>query len=664
VKPLLLVAFGRTISAAPLGRREDDIEVRRIPALPTAASLVEESRPVVIALDRALLQSVAGVRETLQELAEVAAMVGIGYAQENEPGEDVPADLLTSFIAGDAPVGAVVTQLRGAFRHAASLIAERKARGAEKQRYQELTELTRVGVALTQERDLAKLLDMILTQARRHTNSDAGSIFLAERTDDDGPPRKLRFKVSQNSSLQNLPFSEFTVAVDHGSLSGYVAATGQPLVIADVYLLPEDVTYKQNRGFDEKFGYRTKSMLVLPMRTHKDEVIGVVQLINRKRNPEVILANEVIVEQQVMPYDQRSVELVSALASQAAVAIENSLLYEDIEKLFEGFVKASVTAIESRDPTTSGHSERVATLTVGLAEAVVQAGAGAYKNQKFSRTQLRELRYAGLLHDFGKVGVREQVLVKQKKLYPWDLDIIRHRFAYLLQSADLQFERERASYLNTHGEKNYEEAATRLNHIRRTKREELQKYLDSIVRANEPTVLPEGSFDELRDINERTYIDFDGVERPLLRDDELRFLMIRKGNLDDTERREIESHVSHTFEFLGNIPWTRELKGIPTIAYGHHEKLNGRGYPRKISADDIPVQTRMMTISDIFDALTATDRPYKRAVPYERALDILNMEAKDGMIDKDLLTTFIDARVFESVMDQWRLTPSRMPALR
>ena len=140
--------------------------------------------------------------------------------------------------------------------------------------------------------------------------------------------------------------------------------------------------------------------------------------------------------------------------------------------------------------------------------------------------------------------------------------------------------------------------------------------------------------------------------------------MIRKGNLDDTERREIESHVTHTFEFLGNIPWTRELKGIPKIAYGHHEKLNGRGYPRRISADDIPVQTRMMTISDIFDALTATDRPYKRAVPYERALDILNMEAKDGMIDKDLLTTFIDARVFESVMADWRLTPSRMPVLR
>jgi hypothetical protein len=294
---------------------------------------------------------------------------------------------------------------------------------------------------------------------------------------------------------------------------------------------------------------------------------------------------------------------------------------------------------------------------------VDRAGAGRYHDVKFSKEQLRELRYAGLLHDFGKVGVREQVLVKQKKLYPWDLDVIRHRFAFLLQSADLQYERERANYLATHGEKNYSEAQSRLNDIRRVRREELQKFLDHIVRANEPTIMPEGSFEDLRDINHRTYIDFDGVERPLLRDEELRFLMIRKGNLDDGERREIESHVTHTYRFLEQIPWTRELKGIPGIAYGHHEKLNGRGYPRRIAADDIPVQTRMMTISDIFDALTATDRPYKRAVPYERALDILQMEAKDGMLDPDLLTAFIEARVFESVMGEWRLTPSRMPAL-
>ena len=662
MKPLLLVAFGRTISAAPLGRREDDIEVRRVPALPTAAALEAERRPIVVALDRTLLQSVGGMRETLESLGNVAALVGIGDNREQEPGEDFPATLLTSFVAGDAPVGAFIAQLRGAFRHAAALLAERIAKEGEQQRYQELTELTRVGVALSHERDLTKLLEMILSQARRITSSDAGSLYLAERTEGGGPPKKLRFKLSQNFSLPNLPFSESTIAVDHGSLSGYVAATGQPLVIADVYLLPEDVTYKQNRSFDNKFGYRTKSMLVLPMRTHKDEVIGVLQLINRKRNFDAMLTAESVVEREVIPYDQRSVELVNALASQAAVAIENSLLYEDIEKLFEGFVTAAVTAIEQRDPTTSGHSGRVAKLTVDLAKAVDRGGPGKYRDVKFTNTQLRELRYAGLLHDFGKVGVREQVLVKQKKLYPWDLDIIRHRFAYLLQGVDLEYERERADYLASHGDRSYKEAVANLNIIRRARREELQKFLDNIVRANEPTVLPEGSFEELRDINERSYTDFDGVERPLLRDEELRYLMIRKGNLDDQERREIESHVTHTYNFLEQIPWTQELRGIPSIAFGHHEKLNGRGYPRHVTAEEIPIQTRMMTISDIFDALTATDRPYKRAVPHERALDILHMEAKDGMLDADLLSAFIQARVFESVIAE-RRTPNSLPRL-
>jgi hypothetical protein len=285
---------------------------------------------------------------------------------------------------------------------------------------------------------------------------------------------------------------------------------------------------------------------------------------------------------------------------------------------------------------------------------VDRGGPGKYRDVKFTREQLRELRYAGLLHDFGKVGVREQVLVKQKKLYPWDLEIIRHRFAYLLQGVDLQFERERANYLAQHGTKSYEDAVVRLNDIREARREELQKFLDHIVRANEPTVMPEGSFDDLRDINERTYVDFDGIERALLRDEELRFLMIRKGNLDDQERREIESHVTHTYRFLEQIPWTRELKSIPTIAYGHHEKLNGRGYPRRVKADEIPIQTRMMTISDIFDALTATDRPYKRAVPADRALDILSMEAKDGMLDPDLLVAFIQARVYDAVIAERR----------
>jgi len=621
------------------------MEVRRVASLPSHAE-IDPSRPTVVLIDRRFVAAVGEDCRCLAELAGIAALVGLGDPGEASPAPGFPIDLLSSYFPVDAPRGTVHALLKGAFRHAASLVAAYHAREERTLRHRELAELTSVGVALSTERNLLSLLDMILTQARRITSSDAGSLYLVERPENGGSATTLRFRLSQNYSLKDLPFPESSVPIDHTSLAGYTAATGEPLVIEDVYLLPNDVSYRQNRSFDEKFGYRTKSMLVIPMRTHRDEIIGVLQLINRKRDRDALLASDAAIAEQVLPYDPQSVELVSALASQAAVAIENSLLYEDIEQLFEGFVTAAVTAIEQRDPTTSGHSGRVATLTVGLAEAVTHGGIGPYRGLHFTREQLRELRYAGLLHDFGKVGVREQVLIKKKKLYPWDLDIIRHRFAFLLQRSDLQFERERADYLLSHGTAQYEEFVARLEQLRRTRRNELNRFLDAIVQANEPTILPEGSFEELKVINESTYIDFEGVERPLLRDEELRFLMIRKGNLDDRERREIESHVTHTYRFLEQIPWTRELRRIPEIAYGHHEKLNGSGYPRRVTGAEIPVQTRMMTIADIFDALTATDRPYKRAVPAERALDILSEEARDGMIDHHLLKTFIEAKIY------------------
>ena len=665
MKPLLIAAVGRSLHGAPVGRREDDIELRRVPVLPTAASL-DETRPTVIVLDHALLASewpgasstnggCEDESERLGELSRIAALVGLGDPGAIAPPPNFPEELLSGYLPCDAPPATIRAMLRGAFRHAVALVGQRCAQADERARHRELQELTAVGVALSTQHDLMALLEMILSQARRLTTSDAGSLYLVDcpaQGTDGGTARELRFMLSQNHTLPALPLTEFTVPIDHASLAGYAAATAEPLVIADVYLLPDNVSYRQNRSFDDKFGYRTKSMLVIPMKTHRDEVVGVLQLINRKRarSADVKLTCPDVVEREVVSYDARAVELVSALASQAAVAIENKRLYEDIERLFEGFVTAAVTAIESRDPTTSGHSSRVATLTVDLAEAVDRAGEGPYRDLRFSREQLRELRYAGLLHDFGKVGVREQVLVKEKKLYPTDLEMIRHRFAYLLQSADLEFERRRAEVFSRCPRATHDAALRELCAARDRSRGQLSRWLDAIVTANEPTVLPEGSFDELREINRHTYRDFDGIERPLLEDHELQFLMIRKGNLDDRERREIESHVTHTYRFLEQIPWTRELRGIPAIAYAHHEKLNGRGYPRAITAGEIPVQARMMTISDIFDALTATDRPYKRAVPCDRALDILRMEAREGTLDQHLLESFIQARVFEKVL--------------
>jgi HD-GYP domain-containing protein (c-di-GMP phosphodiesterase class II) len=592
-------------------------------------------------------------RAGLTELARVAALVWMGEAGEAEPPADAPTELLSNFIPAGATPRLVATQLRGAFRHAASLVEARRATADGRRRQEELAELTRIGVALAHERDLMTLLDTILSQARRLTCSDAGSLYLTERTAAGELTPRLRFKLAQNFTHPAIPLTEFTVPIDNTSLAGYAAATGLPLAIADVYLLPADVSYQLNRSFDEKFGYRTKSMLVIPMKTHRDEIIGVLQLINRKRVPDTRLTSHEVVEQEVLPYDTAMRELVSSLAAQAGVAIENSLLYEDIERLFEGFVTAAVTAIEQRDPATSGHSGRVATLTVSLAEVIDRLSDGPYRDVRFSRDELRELRYAGLLHDFGKVGVREQVLVKQKKLYPADLEVIRSRFGFLLQGAELEFERARADLLTRGDARASSEAIAEIARERDSRREELTRLLDAVVRANEPTVLPEGSFEELAQLGRSTYIDFDGTEKALLQDHELQYLMIRKGNLDDRERREIESHVTHTFRFLQQIPWTRSLRRIPIIAYGHHEKLNGVGYPRRVGGEEIPVQTRMMTISDIFDALTAADRPYKRAVPWSRALDILNSEAREGMLDSNLLEIFIGARVFEAIIPEF-----------
>ena len=645
MKPLLLMAPARARCAASLGLRVDEAELRTIDALPSPRDLQLE-RPTVLLVDCPLLADAAAA-DRLRALEGFVAIVGVGAPGEAEPSCWLPTDLLAAFLPEDATPGLTRAVLRGAFRHAEALVEARAARTAAVDRARELADLGAIGVALTTERDLGRLLGLILSHARRVTTSDAGSLYLVER-DENGAPMRLRFASSQNYTLPALPFVSTAVPIDHTSLAGYAAATGEPLVVADVYLLPDDATYRQNRSFDDAFGYRTRSMLVLPMSTHRGEVIGVLQLINRKQRLDTRLATPEDVEREVLPYDAHCVEVASALASQAAVAIENGRLYEDIERLFEGFVTAAVTAIESRDPATSGHSGRVATMTVGLAQAVDRLSDGPYRALSFTHEQLRELRYAGLLHDFGKVGVREQVLVKEKKLYPQDLELIRHRFAYLDQRAELEFERSRAELLLREGREGYDAGVERLECERRRRREQLARFLDTIVQANEPTVLAEGNFEALEAIGRNTFIDFDGRVRPLLEDHELQFLMIRRGNLDENERREIESHVTHTYRFLEQIPWTRELRDIPRIAYAHHEKLNGHGYPNRVTGLEIPVQARIMTIADIYDALTATDRPYKRAVSRDRALDILYMEAREGTIDAALLETFVGARVFDS----------------
>ena len=607
--------------------------------------LVVDERPTVFVLDsesRAIFPV-----DVLRAFVDAGgAIVALGRDGEPDLPAAMPSELLSGFV--QQPVGPrqLLVAVRAGYREAAARMETARARSEAANRSREIGELTRIGVALGTERDLKTLLELILTQARRITTSDAGSLYLVE-TGDQGQKR-LRFRITQTYSKPDAPFVEFTIPVDRSSLAGYTAVTGEPLVIDDAYFLPPDVEYSINRSFDERHGYRTKSMLVLPMKDHKEEVIGVLQLINRKRHAEAVLAAPADVEHQVVPYSRRTVELVTALAGQAAVAIENSRLYEEIERLFEGFVKAAVHAIEQRDPTTFGHSGRVANMTVGLASVVDRAEDGAYRAVAFTREQIKEIRYAGLLHDFGKVGVREQVLIKAKKLYPLHLDLIRQRHHFVKRTAEREFWRKRAEFLESHDRKDYAPFLRALEEEHAREMVALDGFLDAVLSANEPTVLPTGRFEALLQVARRTYEDPTGRPHPYLTEEEMRYLTIPKGSLDETERLEIESHVTHTYRFLQQIPWTRELQDIPMIAYGHHEKLDGKGYPRRVTGEAIPIQTRMMTISDIYDALSAADRPYKAAVAPARALDIMADEVRAGQLDQELFRLFVDGKVFEA----------------
>ena len=263
--------------------------------------------------------------------------------------------------------------------------------------------------------------------------------------------------------------------------------------------------------------------------------------------------------------------------------------------------------------------------------------------------QLRELRYASLLHDFGKVGVREEVLVKAKKLYPADLQRIEWRFRLARAGLQADLLSRRLRYLEEAGRDGYDDFLGQLREEGADRAADLDRMEETIRQSNEPTILEEGNFEHLQEMGARMLTLPDTEPLPALAEPELLKLSLRKGTLDDAERKEIESHVTHTYSFLIQIPWTADLRRVPEIAYGHHEKLNGKGYPRALPGEEIPVQTRMMTISDIFDALTARDRPYKRAMPTERALTILEYEAKDELLDRDLLDVFLEAKVFDLV---------------
>ena len=520
-----------------------------------------------------------------------------------------------------------------------------------------LDSLNDIGMALSTEKDLNKLLDMIVTKSREMTWADGGSLYLVE-ADPNIPEdplhyfvnKKMRFQVSQNDSKE-LPFKSFVVDISKRSIYGYAAITQEHVNIEDAYNLSANLDYKWGgKEFDATTGYRTMSMLAVPMVNWRGETIGVIQLINRKVDRSIKLEDAATATQHIRPFTEHDARIARSIASQASIAIQNTQLVNSIRTLFDGFIAASVKAIESRDPTTSGHSQRVATLTVAIAQKLSDLEHPKFGRVHYTHENLQEIRYASLLHDFGKIGVREHVLIKAKKLYPDEMTHVLDRFEMIRASMKLSLMQQMLdTYSKSRNKAQREKLLQQIQEELDKNMKEIQDYADFIRACNEPTVLAQGGFDRLADIAKRSFVNTIGEQVPFLRDKELISLSVPKGSLNDNDRKEIESHVTHTYKFLSTIPWTPDLRRVPEIAYAHHEKLDGTGYPNRLTVDKIPLQSKMMTVADIYDALTAQDRPYKKALPPERALNILAEESKGNHIDKDLLDIFIQAELYKLV---------------
>lgn len=498
---------------------------------------------------------------------------------------------------------------------------------------QRLQKLQEIGIALSAEQDLGRLLAMILKESRVLTNADSGAIYIR---DDDvqtvpnatakDPITKttpyLHLRVAQNDSVQ-FPFKEMKLPFDAKTISGHVAISGEKVNLLDVYDIPKSESFSYSTAFDQVSGYRCKSMLALPMKNRHGDVVGVIQLINKKKDSLTRLDSVQKVDGVVEPFDPVDEELVFSLASQAAVCVEKARLYDDMARMFDGFVESLMLALEKRNRTTYGHCARVAQYALAVARAIDRT----YKDVSYTPEQIRELRYAAILHDIGKIAVREAVLDKKHKLTDAEISAIEYRFHYWK-------ERLKA----------------------RTAPPERLGILDDAVvqikRINIPMGFTAEDVNILERIRSERFIDVDGQEKPLLSDHEYENLRVPRGNLTPAERREIEEHGLDTWEILKRIPWPRDLRSVPNIASSHHEKINGSGYPWGLKGEDIPLGGKILAIIDIYEALTAKDRPYKPMVPADRALEILEEEVRQGLLDPELFKIFVEKEIYKLFIDE------------
>ncbi|MBT5028444.1 MAG: GAF domain-containing protein [Nitrospina sp.] len=501
----------------------------------------------------------------------------------------------------------------------------------------QIKKLSDIGRALSGVYDLNTLLEMIVDQARSFTNADAGTLYIVE-------DNTLRFKIVQNDSLkirmggktgETIPFPP--VELKETNVSAFVALKGVSVNIPDVY--DTDLfDFTGPKKFDQSTGYRSKSMLVVPMHNHDNDVIGVLQLLNAK-NP---------LNEEVIAFSQDYENLSESLASQAAVSITNAKLISNMTELFEAFVKVMATAIDEKSPVTGGHIRRVADLTLTMADVINELKEGCFKDKTFSPDQLYELRIAAYMHDIGKVTSPVEIVEKAKKLQTI-FDRIQHvrlRMTYIGQKIMLESQATKIELLQN-GAANPAEIAS-LDKATQDKLDELNDIKEFINRCNEPgEFLDDETLDRLKEISVKTFIDDGGEEQPFLTDDELVNLSIRRGSITKAERKKMQDHAAVTLRMLKQIPFTKKLQNIPGFAGAHHEFINGKGYPLGLKGDEIPFEGKLMAVTDIAEALTASDRPYKKAMPLETVYRILRSMVEKGELDSSLVELFIEKDVYK-----------------
>ena len=513
----------------------------------------------------------------------------------------------------------------------------------------QIKKMSDIGRALSGVQDLNTLLEMIVDQARNFTNADAGTLYIVENN-------TLRFQIVQNDSLkirmggksgETIPFPP--VELKETNVSAFVALKGISVNIPDVYDT-ELFDFTGPKKFDQSTGYRSKSMLVVPMRNHENDIIGVLQLLNAT-NP---ISNEVIA------FSQDYENLSESLASQAAVSITNAKLIANMTELFEAFVKVMATAIDEKSPVTGGHIRRVAELTLTMAEVIHDLDEGHFKDKTFSPDQMYELRIAAYMHDIGKVTSPVEIVEKAKKLQTiFDrIQYVRLRMAYISQKIELEGQEAKIKILQNGS------SPEKLNSIEKEtleklmEIEEIQRFIN---KCNEPgEFLDDEILVRLKEVSEKTYIDDAGEQQPFLTADELVNLSIRRGSITEKERQKMQGHAAVTLKMLKQIPFTKKLKNIPDFAGAHHEFLNGKGYPLGLKGDEISFEGRLMAVTDIAEALTASDRPYKKAMPLETVYRILRSMVEGGELDPNLVELFIEKEVYKTYQKKHEKAPAEV----